>query len=88
MFKKIIIALGMVVLSSYVSSSRLRDGYGPTNVVSSNSYAIGDANALLGTALSSHTAGSNANLATSNIQGALKVANCQGATQLNNIKLP
>lgn len=79
MFKKIIIALGMIVLAS--AERKLRQ----TNLVSSNAYAVGNANALLGTAVDSHTAGSNANLATSNIQGALGAANIQGATQLNNI---
>lgn len=83
MFKKIIAAIGIVFLFNVAACKKIKQ----INYVDSNSYAIGDANALLGTALDSHNSASNADLLTSNMQGVVLGQNAQAATQLNNLKL-
>lgn len=85
MFKKIAIAIGMLVLTSLVSCSKLRTIPTNTNYVYADPYAYGNAFALFGSAHVNNNAQGNANMQTGTASNAGIAANLQFANQHNSI---
>lgn len=85
MFKKLIIALGTVVLANFALGSKSRQPIPNNNYVNSGAFVYGNANALLGNALSKLNVQSSGNMQNSAIKDSFVSSNIQKANQLNQI---
>lgn len=84
MFKKLVIILGVVVLSSSMKFKKKENTkFLDSNWISGLNIGTGNPGAI-----SSNSASSSANLGTSNLGQAFGALNFQGASQMNNFKLP